>query len=668
MATTVGDIAIKVGADIGPLVTGLNRAQTAVAGFGKSAGAAGGGMRAFATAAGVVAATAATASLGIVALTRRSMESIDVLSKSARMLGIHTAELQAMSQVAEEAGVETEAFTKALVKMQDNIAGLSQGTAAQVTAFGQLGLSMSDLVGLGADEQFALIAERIDGISDPANRTAAALNVFGKAGADLIPMMEGYRGALEETAQFQKEFGISVSDLGGRDVEAANDAIGRMSIAMSGLGNALAVSFSPAVVEAANALASLISYLHTTQDEINEMAVDIAFDKMSASAAELSETTALAAASFNDLADGEISAALAKNVASIDAATEAFERGEFSADEYEKAIKDAVNRNIVLMMTVQDVAGLDMSDAIAEMHRLSDAIDDAAGSAKILNGQMPGGAIPGMHPRSTPAVRNAGGDFMFPAVNGLAAGPGGLGSLPSGLGMAPVVPDEGTGGGGGGGGRDMAAELEALKSVLQTEVATIESQYQERLAKLQEFRQAKLLTEAEFDDLEAEAKADHEAALSEIEDRARASRLQAFSGMFGDLSTLMSSNNEKTFRIGKAAAIAQAVVDGYQSATAAWKSGMKIGGPPVAAAFTAASLAKTGAMIAGIQRTQIGGGSGGSASGGGSGAISAASAPLEVRLTGFGPQDLISGDMVGKLFDRLRDEAGDRGVNIMVAA
>ena len=75
------------------------------------------------------------------------------------------------------------------------------------------------------------------------------------------------------------------------------------------------------------------------------------------------------------------------------------------------------------------------------------------------------------------------------------------------------------------------------------------------------------------------------------------------------------------FKIGQGAAIAQAVVKGYSSAVSAWEAGMSTGGPwapAVAAAYTAASLAKTATLISSIKSASPSGGAGVSVSGGGS--------------------------------------------------
>ena len=149
-------------------------------------------------------------------------------------------------------------------------------------------------------------------------------------------------------------------------------------------------------------------------------------------------------------------------------------------------------------------------------------------------------------------------------------------------------------------------------------------------------------------------------------------KLSHIRGALGDVATLMATENEKLFKIGQAAAIAQASVDGYSAAVSAWDKGMKVGGPAVAAAFTAASLARTGSLISSIASQSIGGG--GSSSGGGGSSSSAASSsteaptPLEARLIGIDPNALFSGSQISNLLDLLTDEAGDRGLTLVNAS
>ncbi len=98
-------------------------------------------------------------------------------------------------------------------------------------------------------------------------------------------------------------------------------------------------------------------------------------------------------------------------------------------------------------------------------------------------------------------------------------------------------------------------------------------------------------------------------------------------GLMQTIYTATGSQNKKMFKMMQAYAIGQAVVSGWQSAVFAWQAGMATGGPwapLVAVAYTAASLIKTGSMIASIKSQKIGGS--GSTGGGGGG----------ISVSGFG--------------------------------
>ncbi|MGB1215395.1 MAG: hypothetical protein ACPG4X_18645 [Pikeienuella sp.] len=232
----------------------------------------------------------------------------------------------------------------------------------------------------------------------------------------------------------------------------------------------------------------------------------------------------------------------------------------------------------------------------------------------------------------------------------------------------PGKPEEPGGGGGGrgGGGRGVDhSEFEALRQRYASETELAQLHYEQMLEKLREFREQKLGTEKEFNDLEAQIKQEHEDKLAEIEATARRAKMQAIAGTFGDLSGLMQSQSKKLFNIGKAAATAEAVVSGYQAATDAWQKGMKIGGPPLAAAFTGASLARTGALIAGIRSQTIGGGGGGVAAPGG-GVAAASATPQAVNITGVDPASFYSGGAVESMINAIIDAGADRGVRLVV--
>lgn len=77
-------------------------------------------------------------------------------------------------------------------------------------------------------------------------------------------------------------------------------------------------------------------------------------------------------------------------------------------------------------------------------------------------------------------------------------------------------------------------------------------------------------------------------------------RIAGYSQFFGNLASLQQTSSKELAAIGKAAAIAQATIDGYAAIQGAYKQGSIIGGPPLGAAFAAAAGAATAVNISKI--------------------------------------------------------------------
>lgn len=225
----------------------------------------------------------------------------------------------------------------------------------------------------------------------------------------------------------------------------------------------------------------------------------------------------------------------------------------------------------------------------------------------------------------------------------------------------------GRGGGGRGRERDFEDEMEKLQEQFATENEILEAEYQKQTDLLAEFRAKKVATEEEFNQLEERMTQDHAEKLAAIERAAQQARLQAFTGALGDLSSLMQSENKKLFKIGQAAAIAEATVSGLRAAVEAWEAGMATGGPAapaIAAAYAGASLAKTGMLIQQIKGASSSGG-GGQSAGGGSGVASTTTAAesqqnvqtLNFSVTNdpFGISDRVVRQIVGAINESQRN-------------
>ena len=227
-----------------------------------------------------------------------------------------------------------------------------------------------------------------------------------------------------------------------------------------------------------------------------------------------------------------------------------------------------------------------------------------------------------------------------------------------------LLPPAGDDGGGGGGGRGGNARLEALIRSLQTEqelaeqfradgLAALEAASAQELEVLGGINEAKLRLEQEYQDR-----------LAGIKKKGNDSQLALTLGAGSDILNALGAFNDKAFKLAKVAGAAQALISTFQGAAEALKLPF-----PANLSAAAAVTAKGLGLVAAIKGVSSSGTSGGGGGGAGAAAAApvAAQSPLNVRLSGLGAGDSITGGQLSSLFDRLQNEAGDRGLQVSFA-
>lgn len=153
-------------------------------------------------------------------------------------------------------------------------------------------------------------------------------------------------------------------------------------------------------------------------------------------------------------------------------------------------------------------------------------------------------------------------------------------------------------------------ELENTRRSLLTETQVVEEAYKNRIQIVRDAVHTIGLEKEKANRMEIQLEEQKQAELKKIQEREQQQRKQQiesvvgeFSTLFGNLTALMGSENEKAFKIGQKAAIADATIKGILATINAYEAGSKIH-PAVGAVFAAAAAATTGAMIAQIKSAQ----------------------------------------------------------------
>jgi tape measure domain-containing protein len=167
-----------------------------------------------------------------------------------------------------------------------------------------------------------------------------------------------------------------------------------------------------------------------------------------------------------------------------------------------------------------------------------------------------------------------------------------------------------------------AQKLMRLQEQFASEAELENLEYQRKLADYAIYAEMQNIAESEQSRFREKMKSDHENRLLSIDKKSAIEKRTHTQKALTDVSSLMNTHSRKLFEIGKAAAIANALISAKESVVDAYKWGNKLGGPALGFAFGAAAAAAQAANIASIASASFGGG-GSASSGGGGGAPSA---------------------------------------------
>jgi len=213
------------------------------------------------------------------------IEMAEGMGKLSEKTGIGTGALSVYALAARETNTDQEALSNGLVKLARNQQEATDGSAKQRKAFADLGITLNDLKTMSPDQLFQLVATKLAGVESPALKAQIAINLFGKAGANLIPVMnqlagDGF-GALEEKARrLGVYFGADFVEQAKRTQENLAD--------LQAAGQGMAMQFVQGLLPAVNGVASALMGLEgsgngfrgfgqAVGDQILQLAHDFAF-------------------------------------------------------------------------------------------------------------------------------------------------------------------------------------------------------------------------------------------------------------------------------------------------------------------------------------------------------------------------------------------------------
>jgi hypothetical protein len=260
---TIGKVSAVFTASTSGLRTGVNQASRSMQQMQSSVSALRGQLSTLTAIQGAqlfgqIANAASQAVQSLVRFGASAAQSIDRTAKLSQQLGLTYAEMSGLSLAASLAGTDMETVGNAVTKANAAFANAAAGSKTAVAAFARIGLSVDDLNGLSAADQFEKIGQAIAGLPSEAEQAAAAIALFGRSGAQLLPLFQGGAKGIQQARADAERFGVALSNVQAGNVEAMNDAFTRARSAVEGVVNQVVAYLAPALENVTTVFTDLI--------------------------------------------------------------------------------------------------------------------------------------------------------------------------------------------------------------------------------------------------------------------------------------------------------------------------------------------------------------------------------------------------------------------------
>lgn len=186
---------------------------------------------------------------GLVNATKAAIDYGDAIGKASTKAGIGAMEFQALAYAARTVDVDMNAVSTSLRVMQTNLSEAAAGNKAAAATLGALGLEARALRELAPEQQFEAIADQISKFHDPADRARAATEMFGRAGAELLPMFEQGAAGIKAAREEAQKLGLISTPEQLEALQHADDAIKKLEERFSALARTLTASVVPGLAE-----------------------------------------------------------------------------------------------------------------------------------------------------------------------------------------------------------------------------------------------------------------------------------------------------------------------------------------------------------------------------------------------------------------------------------
>ncbi|MBP1842012.1 hypothetical protein J2046_000256 [Rhizobium petrolearium] len=260
MNAVIGALRVVLGLDSAALESGATKAEARMKKLGSS----------IKTGLAVAAGAAAAAGTAIAAGVRSAINEADEMSKAAAKIGVPIEELSRLKYAADLSGVSFEGLQTSVGRLAKMMNEAKNGSKSALDTFSQLGIVATNADGSlkSTSQVLSEVADRFADMPEGAEKTALAMELMGRSGANMIPLLNGGSQALQDLMKEADSFGTVFTQEMGSNAEAFNDNISRLQGVLANISAAVATNLVPYLAQFSDWLVQAVGYFRGLSPEM----------------------------------------------------------------------------------------------------------------------------------------------------------------------------------------------------------------------------------------------------------------------------------------------------------------------------------------------------------------------------------------------------------------
>jgi hypothetical protein len=198
---------------------------------------------------------------------------VERLGQLADRVGVSFSFIQVLEAAALQTGTSVEQLGGGFTRFLRAVNEARDGTKSAVEAFKNLRISTDAVRDANPETLFQQAAQALAQMPDPAQRTATAMALFGKSGAELLPVI----GQLGAAAADLERLGGALTDQQRADIDAFGGAMDRLGVASQGLYRQITANFAGIGTAIANSTAESLGGINRLIRALDDTASDRTF-------------------------------------------------------------------------------------------------------------------------------------------------------------------------------------------------------------------------------------------------------------------------------------------------------------------------------------------------------------------------------------------------------